>query len=140
MSKYINVKVNISEGQRRKLKAALENNVEKVSIQLDHNDFNGEDVLALTKGQINRMAKALRDGKGTRITMSPTQLKYNLRIEGGFLGMLAGLAARALPLLATAARTILPQLGIGALSGLANAGVQKMMGKGVISEEGWMRV
>ena len=28
ISKYINVKVNISEGQRRKLKAALENNLE----------------------------------------------------------------------------------------------------------------
>ena len=52
MSKYINVKVNISEGQRRKLKSALENNVEKVSIQLDHEDLNGEDVLALTKRQI----------------------------------------------------------------------------------------
>ena len=45
--------------------------------------------------------------------------------------MLAGLAARALPLLATAAKTILPQLGIGALSGLANAGVQKIMGNGL---------
>ena len=136
MSKYINVKVNISEGQRRKLKAALENNVEKVSIQLDHEDFNGEDVLALTKTQINSMAKALRDGKGTRITLSPTQLKYNMRIEGGFLGMLAGLAARALPLLATAAKTILPQLGIGALSGLANAGVQKIMGRGLYLKKG----
>ena len=88
MSKYINVKVNISEGQRRKLKAALENNVEKVSLQLDHKDLNGEDVLALTKRQINRMAKAHRDGKGTRITLSPTQLQYNLRIEGGFFGTL----------------------------------------------------
>ena len=136
MSKYKNVQVNISEGQRKKLKAALENNVEKVSIQLDLEDFNGEDVLALTQGQINRIAKAFRNGKGTRITMSPTQLKYNLRIEGGFLGMLAGLAARALPFLATAAKTILPHLGIGALTGLANAGVQKIMGKGLYLKKG----
>ena len=46
--------------------------------------------------------------------MSPTQLKHNLTMKGGFLGMLAGLAARALPFLATAAKTILPSLGIGA--------------------------
>ena len=52
-------------------------------------------------------------------------------MEGGFLGMLAGLAARALPFLATAAKTILSHLGIGALSGVANAGVQKLMGNGL---------
>ena len=134
MSQYINVKVNISEGQRKKLKAALDNNADKVSIQLGHADLNGgEDILALTKRQVNGLAKALREGKGTRITMSPTQLKHNLRVEGGFLGMLAGLAARALPFLA---KTVLPQLGIGALSGLANAGVQKIMGKGLYLKKG----
>lgn len=136
MSQYIQVKVNVSESQRKKLKTALENNAEKVSIQLDHKDLSGEDVLALTKRQVNKLAKALRDGKGTRISMSPTQLKYNLRIEGGFLGMLAGLAARALPFLATAAKTVLPHLGLGALSGLANAGVQKVLGNGLYLKKG----
>ena len=136
MANYINVKVNISEGQRKKLKSALENNAEKITIQLDHTNLNGEDVLALTKRQVNRLAKALKDGKGTRITMSPTQLKYNLRMEGGILGMLAGLAARALPFIATAAKTVLPHLGIGALSGLANAGVQKFIGNGLYLKKG----
>ena len=92
----------------------------------------GDDVLALTKRQLNNLAKAYHNRKGVRLTMSPTQLKYNLTMEGGFLGMLAGLAARALPFLATAAKTILPHLGIGALTGVANAGVQKLMGKGFI--------
>ena len=136
MANYINVKVNISEGQRKKLKSALENNAEKITIQLDHTNLNGEDVLALTKRQVNRLAKALKDGKGTRITMSPTQLKYNLRMEGGILGMLAGLAARALPFIATAAKTVLPHLGIGALSGLANVGVQKVLGNGLYLKKG----
>ena len=98
MSKYTNVKVNISEGQRKKLKSALENNMDKVTINLDPECLmRGEDVLAVTKRQIKSMAKALQNKKGVRITMSPTQLKYNLTMEGGFLGMLAGLAARALP-------------------------------------------
>lgn len=136
MSKYIKVKVNVSEGQRMKLKTALENGSETVSIQLGHDDLDGNDVLAVTTGQFNKMTKAYRDRKGLRIKMSPTQLKYNLRIEGGFLGLLAGLAARALPFIATAAKTVLPHLGIGALSGLANAGVQKIMGKGLYLKKG----
>lgn len=136
MSKYIKVKVNVSESQRKKLKTALEGGVENVSIQLDHENLSGEDILALTKRQVNKLAKALREGKGTRISMSPTQLKYNLRVEGGFLGMLAGLAARALPFLATAAKTVLPHLGLGALSGLANAGIQKVMGNGLYLKKG----
>ena len=89
----------------------------------------------MTKRQLNNMTKAFQNRKGVRATMSPTQLKYNLTMEGEFLGMLAGLAARALSFLATAAKAVLPHLGIGALSGVANAGVQKAYGKGIISEE-----
>ena len=96
----------------------------------------GEDVLAVTQRQLNNLTKAFQNRKGVRLTMSPTQLKHNLAMEGGFLGMLAGLAARALPFLATAANTILPHLGIGALTGVANAGVQKLMGKGLYLKKG----
>ena len=52
--------------------------------------------------------------------MSLKQLKHNTKVEGGFLGLLAWLAARALP---TVGKTILPALGVGALSGLASSGV-----------------
>ena len=50
--------------------------------------------------------------------------------------MLAGLAARALPFLVTAAKAVFPHLGIGALTGVANAGVQKLMGKGLYLKKG----
>ena len=50
-----------------------------------------------------------------------------------FLGMLAGLAARALPFLA---KSILPALGIGALTGVANAGVSKALGNGLYLKKG----
>ena len=59
--------------------------------------------------------------------MTSKQLKHNTKIEGGFLGLLAGLAARAIPMLA---KTFIPVLGVGALSGLASSGVQKAMGSG----------
>ena len=65
--------------------------------------------------------------------MSSNQLKHNKKIEGGFLGLLAGLAARALPMVA---RTVLPALGVGALSGLASSGVQKAMGSGLYLKKG----
>ena len=59
--------------------------------------------------------------------MSKSQIKHNLKVEGGFLAALASMAARFLPAIA---KTVLPALGIGALSGLASSGVQKMVGSG----------
>ena len=68
--------------------------------------------------------------------MSSSQLKHNKKIEGGFLGLLVGLAARALPMIA---KTVLPALGVGALSGLASSGVQKAMGQvSTLRKEDWL--
>ena len=124
--RYVNVKVNISEGQKKKLQTALQVGG-PVSIRLGHEDLNGEDVLALTNSQVNKITKAYEGGKGITIKMSKSQLAHNKKVEGGFLGMLASLAARALPMLA---KTVLPALGVGALTGLASSGVQKVMGTG----------
>ena len=124
--RYVNVKVNISEGQKQKLQTALHVGG-PVSIRLGHEDLNGEDVLALTKAQVTKITKAYQGGKGVTIKMSKSQLAHNKKVEGGFLGMLASLAARALPMLA---KTVLPALGVGALTGLASSGVQKVMGTG----------
>ena len=117
MTKYINVKVNISEGQKEKLQHAIKANCAAVSIQLGHEDLKGNDILAITESQAKKIAKAHENGKGITIRMSSKQLKHNTKIEGAFLGLLAGLAARALPMIA---KTVLPALGVGALSGLAS--------------------
>ena len=61
--------------------------------------------------------------------MSKTQLAHNSKIEGGFLPALAGL----IPFLTG---TVLPALGVGALSGLASLGVQKLIGNGLYLKEG----
>lgn len=132
MSRYTNVKVSISEGQKQKLQTALKAGG-PVSIRLGHEDLNGEDVLALTNSQVNKLAKAYESGKGVTIKMSKSQLKHNMKVEGGFLGILAGLAARALPMLA---KTVLPAIGIGALSGLASSGAQKVVGNGLFLKKG----
>ena len=60
--------------------------------------------------------------------MSKTQIKHNLNITGGFLPLLAGLAAKAIPILM---QTVLPALAMGALSGLASTGTSKLLGSGL---------
>ena len=135
MTKYVNVKVNIMEGQKEKLQHAIKASCSAVSIRLGHKDLEGNDILAVTNSQAKKLAKAHENGKGITIRMTSKQFKHNTKIEGGFLGLLAGLAARALPMIA---KTILPALGVGALSGLASLGVQ--MGVRSLSQERRMRL
>ena len=132
MSRYNEFNVNISEGQKRKLKRALKVG-EPTSIRLTYEDLIGNDDLYLTKSQIDKIKKAYAGGKGVTINMSKAQLDHNKKVEGGFLGLLARLAMRAAPILA---KTILPALGVGALTGLASSGVQKVMGQGLYWKKG----
>ena len=125
MTRYVNVRVNISEGQKEKLQHAIKASCSAVSIPLGHEDLKGNDIIAVTNPQAKKVAKAHENGKGITIRMTSKQLKHNTKIEGGFLGLLAILAARALPMIA---KTVLPALGVGALSGLASSGVQKAIG------------
>ena len=134
MTQYINVKVKISEWQKEKLQHALKANCPTISIRLNHEDLNGNDILAVTRSQAKKLAKAHEDGKSITIRMSSKQLKHNMKV-GGFLGLLAGLAARVIPMLA---KTVIPALGVGALSGIASSGVQKAMGSGLYLKKGGM--
>ena len=104
-----------------------------MSICLGHTDLQGNDILAVTNSQAKKLAKAHENGRSIMIRMSSKQLKHNKKIEGGFPGLLAGLAARALQMLA---KTVLPAKGVGALSGLASSGVQKVMGSGLYLKKG----
>ena len=71
--------------------------------------------------------------KGLTIKMSKTQLAHNMKIEGGFLPILAKLASSILPVLTG---TVLPALATGALSGLTSTGVSKLMGNGLYLKKG----
>ena len=133
MTQYKDVYVNISDGQMQKLQHSVNAGCTATSIRLGKNDLNGEHKLMLTNAHFNKYNKAKEQGKGITIRMSNKQLKYNTKVEGGFLCLLAGLAARALPMVA---KTVLPALGVGALSGLASSGVQKAMGNGLYLKKG----
>jgi len=108
-----------------------------VSIRLGYEDLCGSDVLALTNSQMNRMANAYQDGKGITIKMSKRQVVHNMKTEVGFLSCLAGLTTKALPFLA---KTVLPTLATGALSGVGSALAQKAknkaMGNGLYLKKG----
>ena len=123
MTRYTNFKMRISEGQKDKLKKAFESNCESTAIRLTFLDLHGEDVISLTNSQLDRLVKAYEEKKGMTIRMSKTQLNHNMKLEG-FLPALAGW----IPFLT---ETVLPALGVGALSGLASTGEQKLIGNGL---------
>ena len=91
MTHYTNVKMRISEGKKDKVKKAFESNSKSITIRLTFSDLHGEDIIALTKSQLDRLVEAYEEKKGMTIKMSKTQLAYNMKIEGGFLPVLAGL-------------------------------------------------
>lgn len=132
MATYQNIKVNVSEGQIKKLKKAIEDGY-GASIELSHSDLNGEHVIAVTKQQMNKIKRAYEKGTGVRINLSKTQLMHNSKVEGGFIGAL-------LPLLGTAGRfllsSVVPSLATGLLSGVGaaagNAAVNKITGNGIV--------
>ena len=100
MVNYTDIKVNISENQRNKIKTAIEKGT-GTTIQFSIEDLKFENpshTLAFTKTQIDKLAEALKNEKGVRIAMSKTQLAHNKTIEGGFIGsLIAAAASAALP-------------------------------------------
>jgi hypothetical protein len=68
-SRYTNMKVHISDNQRSKVKQAVEKG-EAVTIKLSYEDLQGNDLLAFTKSQLNKIAEAFNNQKGITIRMS----------------------------------------------------------------------
>jgi len=122
---YTNVHVNISENQQQKLKHTVDTK-SPVNIRLSFEDLEGNEILALTNSQVNRMTKAYQNGKGITIKMRKHQVVHNMKTEGGFLSFLAGLAAKTLPFFS---KTVLSTLATGALSGVGSALAQKVTKK-----------
>ena len=130
MRRYTNVvKMRILVDQKVKLNKVFEFNGKSITIRLMFANLNGEDVIALTNSQLDRLVEAYEEKKGLTVKILKTQLSHNIKIEGGFLPALAGL----IPFLT---ETVLTALGVGALSGLARTGVQKLIGNGLYLKKG----
>ena len=81
MTHYTNIKMRISDGQKDKIKKAFETNSKPITIRFKFFDLHGEDVIALTKSQYDRLVEAYEETKGMTIRMSKTQLAHNMKIE-----------------------------------------------------------
>ena len=79
MTHYTNIKMRISEGQKDKIKKAFESNSKYITIRFTCSDLYGEDVIALTKSQVERLVEAYEEKKGLTIRMSKTQLAHNAK-------------------------------------------------------------
>ena len=123
---YVQYKVNVSENQVDTLKDAIR--LKKgVTLCSPKGGIRGDHVLLLTSAQINRLDKAQVQGKRIQIRLSAKQVARNVSYTGGFISMLASLAARAIHLVARALPTILS----GPRTGLLSGGIDKAIsGKG----------
>ena len=96
---YTSTKVTVFDDQQDKLKNAIDHRKSiSIKLNLDHSGGGGEHTLRLTRGQILKIERSRLIGKRkVTIHFSKRQVKANVQHQGGFLGMLAGLVARALP-------------------------------------------
>ena len=80
----------------------------------------------LTETQLKRIQKALNGGTGVDIKISKTQIRKAIKKGGSVFSSLVTLGTKLLPYAGKA----VPVLATGALSGLAQLGVDKIFGKG----------
>lgn len=120
MPMYVPHKITVADNQIPKLKRAIHGKNKRVTITFDKNDVQkqpcGDHTLLLTTGQILKLQKAQSSGSACSIIMRRKQIESNLQHEGGFLPILAGLAAKFVP-------AALGALASGALSG----GIEKLI-------------
>ena len=72
MIRYTNFKIRISEDQKDKLKKEFESTCESITIRLTFSDLRSEDVIALTKSQLDTLVEVYEEKKGMTIRMSKT--------------------------------------------------------------------
>ena len=121
MTTYHPYKVNLSEGQKKKLEKAFKANC-AVSLRLSDNQTSGNDELMLTANQKKRIAKAAALGKGVELKISKTQIRKVMK-QGGSLFSAIILLARSF------APTLAKTLGLSALAGLATEGASQVAKK-----------
>ena len=129
MTTYHQHGVKLSAGQRKKLAKAYREN-SAITIRLSNNELSGSDQLMLTKSQIARLMKSKKNGTGSDIKISKTQIRKAVVHGGSLWSSLFSLGTRILPYATTAASKAAPALATGALSALGSLGIDKIFGKG----------
>ena len=132
MTNYIEYGVTLTDGQKTKLRGAIKNK-SPLTLRLKHSNLRGSDELMLTRRQINKIEKSLRNGTGSDIKISKTQIRRSVKHGGNLFTSLASLGARVLPYAIKGISKVAPALATGAASALGDIGIKKLFGKGVPS-------
>ena len=122
---YKPFKLNVPETVHDNLKIAVAaGDAKPISVKVKLDSGEQQHTLLLTRGQIEKLERARMIGKKrATVRLSRKQVQANVKYEGGFLGMLAALAAR-----------VLPSLLGGLATGLVSGAVEKAItssGKGL---------
>ena len=120
----------MSKGQLEKLQKAYKNN-SAITLRLAKNDLDGPDELMLTKSQINKIDESIKNGTGTDIEISKTQIRKAIKEGGSLWTLLVSLGTKLLPYATKTVGKVAPHLATGALSALGSLGIDKMFGKGI---------
>jgi len=123
--------VKLSDGQKEKLSKALLNN-SAITIRLTKNDLTDPDDLMLTKTQLKRIQKTIKNRTGVdlKISISKTQIRKVAKEGGSLWTSLFSLGSRLLPYATKAVTKAAPALATGAMTALGLLGVDKIFGKG----------
>ena len=119
MASLHNISVPLSDGQKRNLARAYQNN-EEVTLRLTRNHLSGSDTLRVPAQVVRRLQKSRNAGKGMQIKIS----KANIRKQDG-----SGIFSSLLPVLKSVPPTIEKTLGLSALAGAASEGASQIIKK-----------
>ena len=131
MTTYIEYGVTLTDGQKSKLASAILNK-SPLTLRLKHSHLRGSDELMLTKRQTAKIKKSLRDGTGSDIKISKTQIRKSVKHGGNLFSSLASLGAKVLPYAIKGISKAVPALATGAATALGELGINKIVGKGII--------
>ena len=126
MTNYIEYHVTLSDGQKSKLLSAIQNK-SAISLRLKHSHLQGPDELMLTQRQIARIKKSIKNGTGTVLKISETQIKSLVKQGGNLFTSLAKL----LPFAMKGFSKFAPALATGAATALGDLGIKKLFGRGI---------
>ena len=131
MTSYFEYHVNLSDGQKRKLAAAIKKS-SPVTLRLGKNELRGKDELMLTQTQIKIIQKAIQNRTGVEIAISKNQIRKAVKHGGSLFSSPPALGAKVLPLATKFIPKVAAPLATGAVSALRSLGVDKLFGSGQV--------
>ena len=130
MTTYIEYGVTLSDGQKSKLLNAIKNK-SPLTLRLKHSHLQGSDELMLTQTQIDKIKKSLKNGTGSDIKISKTQISNSVKHGGNLFTSLIKLGSKLLPYAIKGVSKVAPAIATGAASALGDIGIKKLFGKGI---------